>query len=78
MKAWRDVLACAICVGVPWVKADLGFFWSALFLMVVPVAVAGLIGGWLYSAYRRGSGDGVATGRATIPPLTSTQKESGQ
>jgi len=36
VKAWRDVLACAICVGVPWVKADLGFFWSA----VVPVAVA--------------------------------------
>ena len=61
MKAWRDVLACAICVGVPWVKADLGFFWSALFLMVVPVAVAGLIGGWLYYAYRRGR-DGVATG----------------
>ena len=76
MKAWRDVLACATCVGVPWVKADLGFFWSALFLMVVPVAVAGLIGGWLYFAYRRGR-DGVATG-ATIPPLTSTQEESGQ
>jgi len=77
MKAWREVLACATCVGVPWVKADLGFFWSALFLMVVPVAVAGLIGGWLYSAYRRGR-DGVAHGRATIPPLTSTRKESGQ
>ena len=77
MKAWREVLACATCVGVPWVKADLGFFWSALFLMVVPVAVAGLIGGWLYSAYRRGR-DGVAHGCATIPPLTSTRKESGQ
>ena len=77
MKAWRDVLACATCVGVPWVKADLGFFWSALFLMVVPVAVAGLIGGWLYYAHTRGR-DGVATRRATIPPLTSTQKESGQ
>jgi hypothetical protein len=61
MKAWRDVLACAFCVGVPWVKADLGFFWSALFLMVVPVAVAGLIGGWLYYASRRGR-DGGATG----------------
>ena len=48
-------------VVVLWVKADLGFFWSALFLMVVPVAVAGLIGGWLYDAYRRGR-DGVATG----------------
>ncbi len=47
MKAWRDVLACAICVGVPWAKADLDFFWSALFVMVVPVAVAGLIGGRL-------------------------------
>ena len=67
----EDVLACATCVGVPWVKADRDFFWSARFLMVVPAAVAGLIGGWLYSAYRRGR-DGVATGRATIPPLTST------
>lgn len=42
-------------------RPDLGFFWSALFLMVVPVAVAGLIGGWLYYAYRRGR-DGGATG----------------
>ncbi len=72
MKAWRDVLACAICVGVPWVKADLGFFWSA----VVPVAAAGLIGGRLDYAYRRGRRR--RHGRATIPPLTSTQKESGQ
>ena len=61
MKTWRDVLACPTCVGVPWVKADLGFFWSALFLVVVRVADAGLIGGWLYSASRRGR-DGVATG----------------
>ena len=61
MKAWKDVLACATCVGVPWVKADLGFSSSALFLMVVPVAGTGLIGGWLYSAYRCGR-DGVATG----------------
>ena len=76
MKAWRDVLACAICVGVPWVKADLGFFWSALFLMVVPVAVAGLIGGWLYYAYRRAGRR--RQGRATIPRLTLTPKESGQ
>ena len=73
MKAWRDVLACAICVGVPWVKADLGFFWSA----VVPVAVAGLIGGRLYYAYRRGR-DGVATGARGSRLLTSTLKESGQ
>jgi hypothetical protein len=77
MKAWRDVLACATCVGVPWVKADLGFFWSTLFLMVVPLAVAGVIGGWLYYLYRRGR-DGRRHGRATIPPLTSTPKESGQ
>ena len=61
MKAWGDVLACAICAGAPWVKADPGFFWSALFLMVGPVAVPGFIGGWLYDAYRRGW-DGVATG----------------
>jgi hypothetical protein len=77
MKAWRDVLACATCVGVPWVKADLGFFWSTLFLMVVPLAVTGLIGGWLYYADTRGR-DGVATRRATIPSLNLTQKESGQ
>jgi len=75
MKAWRDVLACATCVGVPWVKADLGFFWSALFLMVVPVAVAGLIGAWLCLQARAGR---CPHGRATIPPLNLTQKESGQ
>jgi len=53
--------ACAICAGAPWVKADPGFFWSALFLMIVPVAVAGLVGGWPHYAFRRGW-DGVATG----------------
>jgi len=62
MKAWIlaavllfpvDALACATCVGGPWDKTDLGIFWSALFLMGVPVVVAGLIGGWLFYNFRR-------------------------
>ena len=44
-------LACAVCVDGT--KLDLGFAWSALFLMTVPFVMAGVIGGWLYSAARR-------------------------
>jgi len=62
MKAWIlaavlffpvDALACATCVGAPWDKTDQGIYWSALFLMGVPVIVAGLIGGWLFYNSRR-------------------------
>jgi hypothetical protein len=46
-------LACAVCVDGS--KLDLGFVWSAVFLMAVPFVMAGVIGGWFYSAARRGS-----------------------
>jgi hypothetical protein len=48
-----DAFACATCVGFPWSKADHGIYWSALFLMGVPIVIAGLIGGWLYYHFRR-------------------------
>lgn len=48
-----EALACATCVGAPWQKTDVGFYWSALFLMGVPFAVAGVIGGWLFYHSRR-------------------------
>ncbi len=48
-----DALACLTCVGAPWEKSDYGIFWSTLFLMGLPVLVAGLIGGWLVYQSRR-------------------------
>lgn len=45
-------LACAVCVDGT--KLDLGFVWSAVFLLAVPFVMAGVIGGWFYSATRRG------------------------
>jgi hypothetical protein len=44
-------LACAVCVDGT--KPDFGFLWSALFLMAVPLVMAGVIGGFFYSAARR-------------------------
>lgn len=44
-------LACAVCVDGT--KLDLGFVWSAVFLLAVPFVMAGVIGGWFYSAARR-------------------------
>ena len=67
-----DALACAVCLSLT--KHDMGFLWSALFLMGLPIALAGLIGGWLYYSYRRSAG----RGRAGYPHLIVTEKESGQ
>ena len=62
MRAWvlaalvllpAEALACPTCVGAPWDKADAGFYWSTLFLMGVPLVVAGIIGGWLFFHSRR-------------------------
>ncbi|MDQ3831447.1 MAG: hypothetical protein M3361_19555 [Candidatus Tectomicrobia bacterium] len=44
--------ACAVCVGSS--PEDAGYFWGVLFLMAMPFAVGGLIGGWLWYHYRRG------------------------
>lgn len=67
-----DALACAVCLSLT--KHDMGFLWSALFLMGLPIAMAGLIGGWLYYSYRRATG----RGRAGYSRLIVTEKESGQ
>jgi hypothetical protein len=67
-----DALACAVCLSLT--KQDMGFLWSALFLMALPIVLAGLIGGWLYYSYRRSAG----RGRAGYPHLIVTEKESGQ
>ncbi|OGL03577.1 MAG: hypothetical protein A3I03_15315 [Candidatus Rokubacteria bacterium RIFCSPLOWO2_02_FULL_68_19] len=67
-----DALACAVCLSLT--KHDMGFLWSALFLMGLPIAMAGLIGGWLYYSYRRSTG----RGRAGYSRLIVTEKESGQ
>lgn len=67
-----DALACAVCLSLT--KHDMGFLWSALFLITLPIAMAGLIGGWLYYSYRRSAG----RARAGYPHLIVTEKESGQ
>ena len=67
-----DALACAVCLSLT--KHDMGFLWSALFLIALPIAMAGLIGGWLYYSYRRSTG----RARAGYPRLIVTEKESGQ
>ncbi|MBI2155183.1 MAG: hypothetical protein HYU24_15995 [Candidatus Rokubacteria bacterium] len=69
-----EALACAVCISLT--KRDWGFLWSALFLMVLPIAMAGLIGGWLYYSHRRAAGHGRAG--ATTPHLIVSEKESGQ
>ena len=46
--------ACAVCVGSS--PEDAGYFWGVVFLMAMPFAVGGLIGGWLWYHYRRGPG----------------------
>lgn len=78
MSAWRNVLACLICLSAPWDKADLGFFWSTLFLMAVPLAVAGLIGGWLYYSHSIRRSAARRQSQAALAGLTATEKESGQ
>ena len=67
-----DAWACAVCISLT--KHDMGFLWSALFLMALPIAMAGVIGGWLYYSYRRSAG----RGHAAISHLIVTEKESGQ
>ncbi|MBI3030714.1 MAG: hypothetical protein HYY64_14505 [Candidatus Rokubacteria bacterium] len=67
-----DALGCAVCLSLT--KQDMGFLWSALFLMGLPIALAGLIGGWLYYSHRRSAG----RVRPGYPHLIVTEKESGQ
>ena len=68
----EPVRACAVCVGLT--KDDWGLLLSALFLMAVPLVVAGVIGGWLYYSYRRSAARRPAD--APTPRLTLTEKES--
>jgi hypothetical protein len=50
VMAW----ACAVCVGSS--PEDQAYYWSVLFLMGMPFAVGGSIGGWLFYRYRRAQG----------------------
>jgi hypothetical protein len=54
--------ACAVCVGSS--PEDSGYFWGVLFLMAMPFAVGGLIGGWLWYHYRWGPA-GLVSGTPT-------------
>jgi Ni/Fe-hydrogenase subunit HybB-like protein len=50
--------ACAVCS-----DSD-GYFWGVLFLMAMPFALGGLIGGWVLYSYRRGQA-GLVTATTT-------------
>jgi hypothetical protein len=77
--------ACAVCVGSS--PEDAGYFWGVLFLMAMPFAVGGLIGGWLWYHYRRGPGGLVSGasaafvegpgGRSAAPAQASTGLHDG-
>jgi hypothetical protein len=80
--------ACAVCGSgppLPGHRVPHEFFWGTLFLMVMPLAVAGSIGGWLlYVHWRAGRlrawelalGRLWVKGRALLAPTLWTRKES--
>ncbi len=80
--------ACAVCGSgppLPGHRVPHEFFWGTLFLMVMPLAVAGSVGGWLlYVLWRAGRLRAWelalarlwAKGRAFLAPILWTRKES--
>ena len=60
--------ACAVCVGSS--PADAGYFWGVLFLMFMPFAVGGLIGGWLLYHFRRARGGSFRPGLPSVVERT--------
>ena len=69
--------ACAVCIGSsPNDPFSRGINLGILFMMIMPFAVAGLIGGWLFYMYRPWRS---AKPRSEEPFLSPelTQKESG-
>ena len=73
--------ACAVCLtgaaqNDPVANA---FNWSILFLMAMPYAVLGSIGGWLFYAYKCAARKSEGVGkRAPFLSLAWTHKESGR
>lgn len=56
--------ACAVCVGSS--PEDAGYFWGVLFLMFMPFAVGGLIGGWLLYHFRRARRSSLPAGLPSV------------
>ena len=56
--------ACAVCVGSS--PEDVGYFWGVLFLMFMPFAVGGLIGGWLFYHFHRSRGSALPAALPTV------------
>ena len=54
-EALAQCAMCSTALGSPEDPLTRGILWSALFLVSVPFALLGSIGGWLYLAYRRAS-----------------------
>jgi hypothetical protein len=71
---------CAVCAGS---DEHAGYFWGVLFLMAMPFAVSGLIGGWVLYSYRRGQADlspsastPIAEQRMLLSPATTSVSDA--
>ena len=72
--------ACAVCLtGTQNDPTANAFNWSILFLMAMPYAILGSIGGWFFSVYKRATrkGEG-AEKKAPFVSWAWTHKESGR
>lgn len=87
MPAHGVAHACAVCghSTTPGDPLGQGFYWGMLFLLAMPFAVVGTIGGWLAYWYWRAGRSGRAGAplrslrekvRATLPGRPWTRKES--
>ncbi|MGH7774702.1 MAG: hypothetical protein ACREQA_20960 [Candidatus Binatia bacterium] len=75
------VQACAVCLTGGSADDPLtdAYNWSVLFLMAMPYAVVGSVGGWLFYNHRRAAKKhGGPKKRAPVLRLAWTHKESGR
>ena len=76
----RALAACPGCVETTGAHAQAGFFWSALFLMLVPYFLLAAVGGGLFYAYRRAVRREVERLLSSVgspPAVTSVDRHGG-
>jgi hypothetical protein len=72
--------ACAVCLtGAQNDPTANAFNWSILFLMAIPYAILGSIGGWFFYDYKRATRKGEGAGKkAPFVSWAWAHKESGR